>query len=79
MVVVVAPKDPEEEYLNQGPGEGLTLDPDGIGQGHPGEADMTVDLVQADSQAEAGTQIFLQQQEQQLQQQQQQEGQQQQG
>ena len=58
MVVVVAPKDPEEEDLDQGPGEDLTLDPDGIGQGRPGGADRTVDLAWASSQIEAGPNLL---------------------
>ena len=51
VVVVVEPKD--QESLGLDPGEGPNLDLDGIDQGRPGEADRTLDLVRADSRAEA--------------------------
>ena len=47
------PKDQERIDPGLDPGEGPTLDLDGIDQGHPGEADGTLDRVWADSRAEA--------------------------
>ena len=47
------PRDPERIDPDLDPGEGPTPGPDGTGQGHLGEADMTVP-VRASSLAEAG-------------------------
>ena len=47
------PRDPERIGPGLDPDEGPTLDLDGIDQGHPGEADRTLDLVRADSRAKA--------------------------
>ena len=51
-------RDPGEEDPDLDPGEGPTADLDGIGQGHPGEADMTVDLVLAGSRTGADPNIL---------------------
>ena len=47
------PRDPERIGPGLDPDKGPTLDLDGIDQGRPGEADGTLDRVQADSRAEA--------------------------
>ena len=47
------PRDPERIGLGLDPGEGPTVDLDGIDQGRPGEADRTLVLVWADSLAKA--------------------------
>ena len=54
VVVVLAPRDPGEEDLAPDPGGGLARDPDKTDQGHPGGAEMTVDLAQANSWLGAG-------------------------